>query len=97
MFDPPPPITGDSSQLDLLRAAAVATVLNVTTRTLRRWETRGLLTPVRVGRTVFYRGTDIRALITGGLVTAAIPAARQCALNDSATMLTNTASNKALI
>lgn len=47
----------------------VARVLNVTTRTLRRWNAEGILKGVRLGkRVVRYRQSDVEAALSRGLV-----------------------------
>jgi predicted RNA-binding protein with PUA-like domain len=49
----------------LLTPAQVAAQFHRTERTVRNWVARGLLHPVRVGRSVFFRADDARALIEG--------------------------------
>ena len=55
----------------LLPARPVAASLGRTDRTLRNWERRGWLLPVRIGRSVFYRPSDIEALAAHGAPTPA--------------------------
>jgi Helix-turn-helix domain len=43
----------------LLTARRVAALLGRTCRTLRNWERRGWLRPIRIGRSIFYRPSDI--------------------------------------
>ena len=50
----------------LLTARRVAALLGRTCRTLRNWERRGWLRPVRIGRGIFYRPHDIEALAERG-------------------------------
>lgn len=50
----------------LLATAQVAEVFNRSKRTLRDWVRAGHLRPVRVGRAVFFRADDVRALIEAG-------------------------------
>jgi hypothetical protein len=58
----------------LLSARRVAASLGRTCRTLRNWERRGWLRPVRIGRGVFYRPSDLEALAEHGAPTpASIP------------------------
>lgn len=45
----------------LLTRREAAKVLNVTTRTLERWERAGRLSPLRNGRLVRYRVEDVQA------------------------------------
>lgn len=47
----------------LLTRAEVAERLQVTVRTLERWEDDGVLTPIRLGRNVRYRPEDVEAFI----------------------------------
>jgi predicted DNA-binding transcriptional regulator AlpA len=51
----------------LLSVANVAAIFGRSTRTIRSWIRQGYLQPVRIGRVVFFREGDIRALITGRL------------------------------
>ena len=46
----------------LLKPAAVAALFGVTTRTIRNWQRRNLLTPMRVGRSVFFRRSEVESL-----------------------------------
>jgi hypothetical protein len=55
----------------LLTARRVAALLGRTCRTLRNWERRGWLRPVRIGRGIFYRPSDIAALAERGAPTPA--------------------------
>ncbi len=55
----------------LLTARRVAALLGRTCRTLRNWERRGWLRPVRIGRGIFYRPHDIEALAKRGAPTPA--------------------------
>jgi hypothetical protein len=58
----------------LLIARRVAALLGRTRRTLRNWERRGWLRPVRSGRGAFYRPSDLEALSEHGAPTpASIP------------------------
>ncbi len=50
----------------LISARAAAELFGRTCRTLRNWEARGWLTPVRIGRGLFYRLADIEDLIQRG-------------------------------
>ena len=51
----------------LLSVGEVGEVFGRTPRSLSRWIKAGHLTPVRIGRSVFFRATDIQELITGRL------------------------------
>lgn len=53
----------DTGMRPLMTAAEVAAYHRVTVRTVRNWVTRGLLTPVRRGRTVRFRAEDVIAAI----------------------------------
>lgn len=58
----------------LLTARRVEALLGRTRRTLRNWERRGWLRPVRIGRGIFYRPSDLEALAEHGAPTpASIP------------------------
>jgi hypothetical protein len=50
----------------LLTARRVAELHGRTCRTLRNWERRGWLLPVRIGGGIYYRQSDIEALIEHG-------------------------------
>lgn len=52
---------------ELMSITDVAKHFGRTPRTLREWERRGYLVPVRVGRSVYYRCDDVFALISNGL------------------------------
>lgn len=49
----------------LLTVRDVSAMLQVSRRTLQRWEKDGKLTPVRIGTTVRYRKQDVSALVRG--------------------------------
>ena len=49
----------------MLSAKAVAQLLGVSERTLRRWDKSGLLVPRRLGATLRYRASDVDAFIGG--------------------------------
>jgi hypothetical protein len=51
----------------MLPSSDVQALLGKCERTLRRWEKRGFLRPIRVGRTLLYQPEDIRNLIAKGL------------------------------
>jgi hypothetical protein len=65
----------------LLTARRVEALLGRTRRTLRNWERRGWLRPVRIGRSIFYRPRDIEALAECGA--PRLPAAPTSAPNQS--------------
>jgi excisionase family DNA binding protein len=48
---------------DLLTKAELADYLQVSVKTLERWEKDGLLHPIRLSRSVRYRRDDVEALI----------------------------------
>jgi hypothetical protein len=48
-----------ASTLVLLTQLDVAKIFRCTTRTIRNWEGRGWLKPVRIGRRIFYRESDL--------------------------------------
>ena len=52
---------------ELLSAAEVQAVFGRSSRTIRRWMRRNYLTPVRVGRSLFFRPDDIRRVISDEL------------------------------
>ena len=62
--DGPPGAYGDPAPVmdGPLTAPQVAELLHRDRRTLRNWERRGLLRPVRIGRGIYYRPSDIEAL-----------------------------------
>lgn len=53
---------------EVISAKAVTEMLNVDRSTLWRWEKEGLLTPMRVGRKVYYEKKEIEQLTNGYLV-----------------------------
>lgn len=55
----------NSSLPGLLSAAEVAELFQRTTRSLFNWECRGLLIPLRIGRSKYYRLSDVERLING--------------------------------
>lgn len=46
----------------LLSQAAVAEFFDVTTRTVRNWDRAGFLHPIRIGRSLRYRRSEVEAL-----------------------------------
>lgn len=58
--------TEPSSHTDLLTAKETCIFLDVTRKTLRDWEKQGRLMPVRIGRRVYYRRSDIEKALSGG-------------------------------
>ena len=51
----------------LLSPRDVGRTFNRSTRTIRNWTRAGILKPVRIGKAVFYRVDDVRALIIQGV------------------------------
>jgi predicted DNA-binding transcriptional regulator AlpA len=61
----PAPLAG--SLTPLLDAGAVAALFGIRRNTVLDWAQRGRLPkPIRIGRTIRWRHTDIEALVTGG-------------------------------
>jgi hypothetical protein len=58
---------------DLLSSTDVEQIFRRSARTLHRWEQRGHLAPVRVGKAKFYHAEDIRRLIAGQLKETMLP------------------------
>ena len=56
-----------SSLPKLLTAAEVAAVFRRSERALRDWMRRGYLAPLRVGRSLYFREEEVRALLGGRL------------------------------
>ena len=52
---------------ELLSTAEVQAVFGRSSRTIRRWMRRNYLTPVRVGRSLFFRPDDIRRIVSDEL------------------------------
>jgi excisionase family DNA binding protein len=50
-------------QLQLLSRRQTASLLNVTVRTLQRLEKRGQLEPIRVGKVVRYRVSNVERIV----------------------------------
>ncbi len=50
----------------LVTAVQAAGLFHRTTRTLRNWEARGLLPGVRIGRSLYFKLSDIERLIARG-------------------------------
>ena len=59
------PATAEVVLPRLMTVKAVAAAFGRSERTINRWIARGLLDPVRVGRSVFLRADDVMDLITG--------------------------------
>ena len=57
----------------LLSQAAVAEIFDVTTRTIRNWDRDGLLHPIRIGRTLRYRRSEVEALAGAPLLSSDEP------------------------
>ena len=55
------------SELRLLSPVEVQEVFNRSDRTIRRWVKQGLLVPVRMGRSLFFRREDITRIIVDEL------------------------------
>jgi excisionase family DNA binding protein len=47
----------------LMTTREVAALFRRTDRTIRSWVARGLLEPVRIGRTVYFRRSDIEKIL----------------------------------
>ena len=58
---------------ELLSGAEVEKIFDRSARTLRRWEQRGHLMPVRIGSAKFYRAEEIRQLVAGQMETTIQP------------------------
>ncbi|NNM55916.1 helix-turn-helix domain-containing protein [Acidocella sp.] len=50
----------------LIPAVQAARLFHRTTRTLRNWEARGLLSGVRIGRSLYFKLSEMEQLIAGG-------------------------------
>jgi excisionase family DNA binding protein len=61
--DPIQPAVSPSDRMPLLTQGEVGEVLRVTRRTIRRWDAKGILRPIRVGGVTRYRADEITALI----------------------------------
>ncbi|GLR66933.1 hypothetical protein GCM10010909_16130 [Acidocella aquatica] len=73
-FDVAPSINCAEPNIDtLVPAIQAARIFHRTTRTLRNWESRGLLSGVRIGRSLYFKISDIEQLITGGEAAATAP------------------------
>jgi excisionase family DNA binding protein len=69
MTVPPRPMPAESDEIGrhpLLSAQAVADILGVSTRTLRRYVAAGALRPIRLGATLRFSVSDIEHLIEHG-------------------------------
>jgi hypothetical protein len=55
---------------DLMSTAQVAACFNRSPRTVRNWVKVGFLTPVRIGRAVFFRAAEVEHLATFGIRSA---------------------------
>lgn len=66
-----------SSLPRLLTAAEVAAVFRRSERALRDWVRRGHLVPVRIGRAVFFREEEVRALLNGQMRQGLLQARRE--------------------
>ncbi|WP_338929180.1 helix-turn-helix domain-containing protein (plasmid) [Roseomonas mucosa] len=76
-FPPAPGRSPDPSLPKLLTAAEVAAVFRRSERALRDWVRRGHLVPVRIGRAVFFREEEVRALLGGRLRQSLLQARRE--------------------
>jgi hypothetical protein len=56
----------DPTAKKLIPAVQAAQLFHRTTRTLRNWEARGLLPGLRIGRSLYFKLSDIELLIAGG-------------------------------
>ena len=61
----------------LLTAAEVAAIFRRSERALRDWVRRGHLVPVRVGRSLYFREEEVRALLGGRLRQGLLQAHRE--------------------
>ena len=61
----------------LLTAAEVAAMFRRSERALRDWVRRGYLVPVRVGRSIYFREEEVRALLGGRMRQAILEARRE--------------------
>ena len=71
----PTPVAGVTinaavSRNDLMSTAQVAACFNRSPRTVRNWVKVGFLTPVRIGRAVFFRAAEVEHLATFGVRSA---------------------------
>ena len=57
-------------EISLLSTADIAELFGRTDRTIRRWISRGHLSPVRVGGAVFFHAEDVRRLVSGQISNA---------------------------
>lgn len=60
------PPEAPSPTAELLTVDDATRLLDVTKQTLRRWELRGIIRPVRLGRRCYYRRADIDKALQGG-------------------------------
>lgn len=56
-------LTPQKNQEELLTRKEVCTILQCSMTTLWHWENRGLLCPIRIGRNVRYRKSEVESFI----------------------------------
>lgn len=71
------PIAPASEIPRLFSVAEVELVFGRSSRTIRRWVRRSYLTPVRVGRSLFFRPDDVRRVISDELQDAILSGVRR--------------------
>jgi excisionase family DNA binding protein len=55
-----------SEDLMLIRAGEAARVLSTSPETLRWWVRRGLLTPVKIGRSIYFEPSELERFVREG-------------------------------
>lgn len=77
-------ITALAADPTLMSVQDVCRLFHRTDRTIRNWIKRGHLHPVRVGRSVFFRRSEVDALIAGAAGLGPVPAPSGPLMDESA-------------
>ncbi len=89
-------ISHDTRLSDLIRATEVANIFQCARRTIDRWVERGVLSPVKIGGSVYFQTDEVRRLIEDGINASVLKSAQRRVLRANSKHAQNNKSDQSL-